>query len=371
MKGTIKRRGKDPQGWSLIYDAPRVDPKKRNKKFEAFHGTKAQAEARLRQILSAIDTGEYTKGKETVGEFLDFWIASREKKAKTLELSPATVRPERSRIEHHIKPVLGSIRLSKLTPLNIESALEAWKNAPALSSSGTPISTKATISTRMVHHIFSTLSAALEQARKWEKIRRNPCENVTPPKKGQKSLGSISLEEGQALLAHQSLDMVHVACVVSLLLGLRRSEVLALTWDDFRDGQLFITKALTDDHGKLRVKENKTKNSRRSYPLPAYLNSLLTEYAMRARGEYLFGPIGLDTFTKAVQSHLKSLGIKATPQRLRHAFNSLGRLSGSDDVVRSRMMGHAQVHISNDIYTTTFESQQTNVLQSLEQMLRE
>ena len=78
-----------------------------------------------------------------------------------------------------------------------------------------------------------------------------------------------------------------------------------------------------------------------------------------------------ETFSSALARHFRKLGMGgASVQRLRHAFNSLSGIAGSTDIVRSRLLGHANVRMGNDNYTTVFEPQATEAVQGLDDFLR-
>lgn len=111
-------------------------------------------------------------------------------------------------------------------------------------------------------------------------------------------------------------------------------------------------------------------------PLSADLITLLEAYRAEHPNEVLlFSNRGAlwhpETFSSALARHFKRLGIGgASVQRLRHTFNSLGGVVGSTDVVRSRLLGHSNVRMGNDVYTTVFAEQGRAAVQQLEDFLR-
>ena len=63
--------------WQLIYELPRDADGKRKQGRQTVHGTKRDADTKLREILTALDRGGYTTPtKETVGAFLERWLES-------------------------------------------------------------------------------------------------------------------------------------------------------------------------------------------------------------------------------------------------------------------------------------------------------
>ena len=73
MKGYIRKRGKD--SWQLIYELPRDADGKRRQAIHTVHGTKRDAETKLRELITSAERGDYvTPTKETVGSFLERWL---------------------------------------------------------------------------------------------------------------------------------------------------------------------------------------------------------------------------------------------------------------------------------------------------------
>jgi integrase len=72
-------------------------------------------------------------------------------------------------------------------------------------------------------------------------------------------------------------------------------------------------------------------------------------------------------FSKALKRHLEQLGISGqSAQRLRHAFNSLGALTGSDELTRSKLMGHTGVQMTRGRYTTIYSEAARKTIAMLE-----
>ena len=69
MNGSIRKRGQN--SWQLIFDLPRGADGKRKQARHTVHGTKREAEAKLRELLAERDKGGYVAPtKETIEAFL-------------------------------------------------------------------------------------------------------------------------------------------------------------------------------------------------------------------------------------------------------------------------------------------------------------
>ena len=94
-------------------------------KWLTFHGTKREAQAKLRELLGDSDRGEFVEpSKRTVGEWLDEWLAHvRTRRAANTFACYKNV--DRS----HLKPRLGSRTLQALRPVDIEAYATALQSA--------------------------------------------------------------------------------------------------------------------------------------------------------------------------------------------------------------------------------------------------
>lgn len=104
MEGSICRRSSN--SWELTIDLGRDAGGKRRRKFVNVKGTKAQAQRKLRELLSSTDKGiPIDSKKTTVGEWLQKWMDEYvvpNRRQKTIERYQGV-------IEKHITPVLGRL----------------------------------------------------------------------------------------------------------------------------------------------------------------------------------------------------------------------------------------------------------------------
>jgi hypothetical protein len=69
MTGHI--RGRSPGSWELRYALPRGADGKRRTATETFHGSKREAQARLRELMGVVDRGQHIqKTSLTVGDHI-------------------------------------------------------------------------------------------------------------------------------------------------------------------------------------------------------------------------------------------------------------------------------------------------------------
>jgi hypothetical protein len=101
----------------------------------------------------------YEAGSMTVGEYLDKWLDTTR---HTLRHGAFRRYEEAARI--HIKPKLGTVRLSRLNALQLQSLYEQKRNEG--------------LSPRTMQIIYASAHKALKQAVKWSLVPRNIAQAV-------------------------------------------------------------------------------------------------------------------------------------------------------------------------------------------------
>ena len=152
----------------------------------------------------------------------------------------------------HIRPLLGAISLTALDSRNVRLAL---------------LELSTNLSGTMLHHIYRTLSAALNAAVKEGHIERNPCVGITAPKRSEFEARTLTTEQAQRLVAVSRDTRMGPLVIVALSTGMRAGELLALTWEDIdlAAGTVRVNKSVKWlPHGAHQVGSPKTRSGRRT-----------------------------------------------------------------------------------------------------------
>ena len=195
-------------------------------------------------------------GKGTVGWLVDRWVSA---KTDITEKSQMQNRWAAS----HIRTALGAVRLDQLERDDVGRWYEELAAGGVLNK-------------RSITIVRRVLRAALEDAVDEGLIRRNPAGRVPVPKKVVKPERPKEVEawtEDQvrkflaALKGHRWAGPIRL----SSLYGLRRSELLALKWDDidFDERTVRIDEALIEVEGRPVFTEGKNERSRRTFGIDA------------------------------------------------------------------------------------------------------
>ena len=121
MKGSIRQRS--PGSWELTVDLGRDALGQRQRRFLTVRGAKAQAQRKLRELLSTLDKGlALPGGKILLRDWLDRWLAER----ITPNRRQGTKERYQDIVQKHLKPHIGHLDLTKLGPATSRPWSPSW-----------------------------------------------------------------------------------------------------------------------------------------------------------------------------------------------------------------------------------------------------
>ena len=234
--GTVyPRRNKDGKiiGYRAAYYGP--DGKRRYVSGKR----KGDAERALRRAMSDADRGiVFDATSQKLSEYLDRWLNDSVRGS----VKPVTHASYSQLVRTHIKPALGNVKLSNLSPAHLQGFYRSKLDEG--------------LSPRTVQYLHVVLHRALKQALRWGLVPRNVAEAVDPPKVPKKEITPLSPEQARVFLEAARKDRLEALYVLAIHTGLRQGELL-------RSGG----KTLTWTAGVLRVRGTKTASSRRTVKL--------------------------------------------------------------------------------------------------------
>ncbi len=329
---------------------------KRKRKFVTA-STRAEVARRLREFQHLVNHG-VTPAPEllTVGQYLDLWLAER---------LPGTVSVRTEAyyaglVERHLKPSIGSIRLNKLVPSDVS------KMMAKMEAKGYAAQTR--------RSVRAALRRALRIAEQDGLLMRNVAAIAEGPKSDHREGRSFTPDQARTFLEAVKGHRLEVAYVLTLSLGLRRGEVLGISWRDIEDaddggGVLSVRRQIVRDKSGLHTDELKTKGSRRTLHLTPPLMEMLTRHRAvqfleaEALGDEwsnehdlaftsLTGrPLDVDAFGKSVPRICKQAGLGHwSIHELRHSCASLMLNEKVPLEVVSEQMGHTSIRLTKDVY---------------------
>ena len=300
----------------------------------------------------------------TVRDWLDKWL----NEYKIHSLKRSTYDNYLSLMNTFIVPKIGDIRLDKLTR-NIVHGLYTEMTDQGFSAS-------------TVHNIHKILHGSLEQAVAEGIVSINPCYKLPLPKlpaQNEKPLTDEEIEKLTSALRENSYDN---GILFMLNSGMRVGEMLALKWDDinFDEGYISVSKTIkrvtrtgikgeSGTKTELAFESPKTENSNRLIPISSALAAVLSKqqsYIRTARAlssdafkdnGFIFSaengsPIDPRNFSRHLESVCTRAGIRKLHSHIfRHTFISIAVKNKVDPRLLKRIVGHANVSMTDSIYT--------------------
>ena len=377
MRGSIQKRGKD--SWRLVFDLERDHAGKRKQKAVTFRGSKRDAEAELSRILAEIESGGFVDaGNITVAEYYERWLAhvATKTSAKTHERYDEIIRLG-------IAPNLGTIKLSSLRPIHIQTFYaEALNSGSAQRTGG--------LSARTVLHYHRILSQGLKQAVKWQLLPRNPAEAVEPPRPVQKEMLVLDGDQIARLIDAVTGTTLYMPTLLAVSTGMRRGEILASRWSDIDldRGMLSVAQTLEKSRkGGLQFKQPKTKRSRRNITLPQITIHALKKHRVETAKILLRlgtgwnenglvcarldgSPINPNTLTSGFASLMRRTDIpKVTFHGLRHTHATQLFKEGVHPKIVQERLGHSTVAVTLDLYSHVMPGMQEDAAKKVDRAL--
>ncbi|MPZ99500.1 MAG: tyrosine-type recombinase/integrase [Dehalococcoidia bacterium] len=316
--------------------------------------TKAEAASRIAQVRREVDAGLNPQaGKLTVGAWLDTWL--RDEAAPTVR--PRTLVQYQTIVRLHLRPALGHIKLRALTPSQIRK-YEADKVAGGLSP-------------RSVQNHHIVLRRALEVATRYQYVDRNVARLVSAPRAERHESRPLTRDEATRLLTAAAGHPLEALFVLAASTGMRRAEVLGLTWQhvDLDAGTVRVEKTLVRYDGAYHLDPPKTAQSRRTVVIPGGVVDALRAHRQRqtdaavaaevwgnAWGLVFTDAIGRPVSERRVHSEFWALLDRAQVRRvrfhdLRHGAATFLLAQGVPMKVVQSILGHAQIAITADLYS--------------------
>lgn len=279
----------------------------------------------------------------TVSEFLNRWLND----VAQYSLRPSTLETYRTLIRVHINQAIGGIKISQLRPDQLQF-FYAEKIRSGLSK-------------RTVQFIHSILRRAFKQAVKWKLAARNITEAVEAPVPDKKQVVPLTKQQIVSFLAVLTEDRLFPLYVIALGCGLRRGELLALSWDniDLDNGYIYVTRSLQYIKGKIVIGEPKSAKSKRMVAIPDFVSVTLKRHRELnfGRSEFVFATSnGTPFMPRNIVRHFKATLKKAgLPEEtrlhdLRHTFISYLLALGTPPKDVQEIAGHSSYSVTMDIY---------------------
>jgi len=365
--------------------------------------TEVEVYNKLEGILNAIHTGTYVRPNEhTVKSWLLEWLDTYAR----VSLRPSTFMNYEAQIKIHMLPAFGKMLLRNVSVETLQTFFNGKLTGGRLDHKSGGLSVK---TLKNMRHI---LNVAFSQAYYNRILSFNPVEGTRLPVPDQPEQRVLNEHEKEILLqaATSKHTMIAKGVIILLNCGLRKGELLGLTWTDVdlaknsmhirhTLGRLAVFEITSSTQGYVKVNTHTPKNSKtaiylgpvktkkgnRTIYLPdsvrkavIELKELQAEYRNAYSGK-TFNSFGFILCSKEGQAmdpkvfeegfsdivseaKLKKINVHAT----RHTFATEALQKSTDLIAISEILGHAKPSTTLDMYGHTFDDRKRSLMSLFE-----
>lgn len=314
VKGlNVRRQFSDVITYSLIYRAH--DGRQHWLKLgRASHWTPTQIREKAKSVLRMVDDGKdpavekyALRSGATVSELLDQYVADMDAH-KLNGKKETTKKSDKSRIENHIRPRLGKLRVSAISQPQIEKFMNECSRGSA-------------------RQIMQLLGAIFSFAERRKLRGDNPCKGIEKPKDIKKTRRLSISEYAQLGTALSGASVFNDLFQFLVLSGWRSNEARLLKWAEL-------------DLERCTASLGDTKTGASIRPLSQAAIAIIKRQS--TTGEYVFVFQGRPVSSVNKYFLKLSMSREITPHVFRHSLASLAADMGFSDNVISGLLGHAR-----------------------------
>lgn len=314
-----------------------------------------------------------SSSKYTLEQIINLWM-----KTNSVKFKGATISKYNFLINKHIVPNIGSVEVSHLTTLMLNSFIEQKLHTGRSDGKGG-------LSPNYVRTIILIITSALQFASN-ESMCIPPRISVYIPASTKKKISILSINDQKKLeqLLLAKIDPIKAGILISLHTGLRIGEVCALTWDDLDFSEMVIhvrstvARVRSDNENSntmLIIDTPKTKASLRDIPMSSMLFSILKDIKEKSNSKYVISEkesfLSPRTYEYRYHKLLDDCGIGSINYHaLRHTFATRCIEVGVDIKSLSEILGHSNVSITLNTYVHPSMNEKRSQLEKLSLALK-
>lgn len=207
---------KDARGlWTAVVELPQTSGKRRRKVIRS--KDKATVIRKLSDMKRELrDHGDLPTASQTVEQWFTYWLKEFAEK----DLKPNTVSNYRNVTSKYIVPIIGKVRLDKLTPAHIRRVTNEIE---------------ANYSPTYALNAYRIMSSSFAVAEREGRVHRNPVKLTKAPRKAKLQLEALTTDEAAKLIRTFGESPEAYLWAAYILTGTRRGELLGLEWDRVGD----------------------------------------------------------------------------------------------------------------------------------------
>ena len=220
---------------------------------------------------------------------------------------------------------------------------------------------------------------------------KNVCELIKPPRAVSREVTPLSLEQAHRLLESVREHRLEVLLTMAVVTGMRRGELLALTWSnvDLERGSLLVVHTVDyiPKYGYVQT-EPKTKAGKRLISLPSFLIDLLKSHRVQQQTQCLKvgdtwenrdlvfpdltgGYLNPNYLLRQFKQILQNAGVPHMHfHDLRHSSATILLSMGINIKVIQSLLGHSDISITLGLYSHLLPTMQQEVVDKWDDAFR-
>ena len=307
-------------------------------------------------------------------QYIQLWLSD---KKKNMEIEETTIDGYESICKNHLIPYFkkSELTVERATYRDIQEFFD-YEHRKGNKATGKGLSSKS------LHDILKILSMIFRSARRDKLVYDNPCEYVKLPKLDKKEPRILTGEQIDKLFSALKDEDIYPVVFITIIYGLRRSEVLGLQWSsiDFDNMTVSIRHTVVQNKKIVAKDRTKTDSSRRIYPMNEEIKNLLLKQKETAEenkrnfgadyfdSDYVFTwedgqPLRPDYVTRKFKKTLEKNNLPDIRfHDLRHSCASFLVSNGFQLKDIQEWLGHADISTTANIYAHLYFGRKSQVL---------
>ena len=369
--GSVRKKG---NRWYYSMEMPQINGKR--KRIERAGGnTKEEALLALQNAESDFKRYGYIENRNNISfsDYLDYWF----RQYVEVNCSFNTQKLYSIHIRKHLKPYLGKYNLDEITPLLLQEFLNLKKNEGL--SKNTLDNLRRVLTGCFKYAVFPA-----------NLIKENPSQYIKVPHvKSQKRKKIISVEEFETLTKYlEKKPARYTIFQTGWHTGMRSGEICALQWSDidFENSIIHVQHNTVKKDGKIILRPLKTESSYRDIAVGETLLLHLKNWRkfqekniriMKRnyhKSNFVFTkcdgtPFYNRDISKISTELRKKTGIDFHFHMLRHTHATMLLEAGANIKDIQNRLGHANISITMDIYTSTTQNLKNDTVKKFEDLI--
>lgn len=378
--GTIRYRA-DEGRWEARFTAGINTGTGRPIRKSVYGKTQQEVRQKLAKATADIDAGTYIEpSRMTVARWLVLWLSDY-----TGNVKPFTLRAYQDRVNIHITPALGAVKLSALSAPMVQKFINGLSVASAK---------RAALSPKTIKNIHGVLHKALSQAVILGYIRTNPADRCTLPRIVPKEIKPLDNEKTAEFLSAAASDKYYSVFLIDIFSGLRMGEILGLTWDciDWKTGTITVKQQLQREkraNGIYYLTSLKNDKVRHIQVAPTVMQTLKEQRKKQALESIAAGAswnpdfpnlvftseTGAHVSHTTIRKHFKEIVSRidmpeARFHDLRHSYAVVSLQNGDDVKTVQENLGHYSAAFTLDVYGHVTDRMKTESANRMEEYIK-